>query len=62
MPSLSSLNNEQLQVGQVITIEPGVYIPDIGGIRLENDILVTENRFENLTNFGLEFTELKSYK
>lgn len=62
MPSLSYLSDEKLQAGQVITIEPGVYIPEVGGIRLENDILVTENGFENLTDFGLDFIELDSYK
>ncbi|KRM51866.1 xaa-Pro dipeptidase [Ligilactobacillus araffinosus DSM 20653] len=58
MPTLSYRSDELLQVGQVITIEPGVYVPGVGGIRLENDLLVTANGFENLTDFDLGLTEL----
>ena len=58
MPTLSYRSDEPLQVGQVITIEPGVYVPGVGGIRLENDLLVTANGFENLTDFDLGLTEL----
>lgn len=58
MPTLSYRSDEPLQVGQVITIEPGVYVPRVGGIRLENDLLVTADGFENLTDFDLGLTEL----
>lgn len=37
-----------LQTGLVITIEPGIYLPDIGGVRLEDTILITDNGYENL--------------
>ncbi len=39
-----------LSKGQVVTIEPGIYIPDWGGIRLEDDFLITENGYEQLTH------------
>ncbi|MFY8274650.1 M24 family metallopeptidase [Pseudoalteromonas sp. SSDWG2] len=45
----------QLEAGNVITIEPGIYIPDFGGVRLEEDIVVTENGYECLTHAPQQF-------
>jgi Xaa-Pro aminopeptidase len=39
-PRVSSLSTEHLLAGDVITIEPGVYIPGYGGVRIEDDVLV----------------------
>lgn len=41
--------NIKLQEGMVITIEPGIYLPDIGGVRLEDCVAITANGYENLT-------------
>lgn len=39
-----------LEAGMVITIEPGIYLPGIGGVRLEDMIAITSDGYENLTN------------
>lgn len=44
-----------LKAGNIITIEPGLYYPKIGGIRLEDMVLVTENGCENLTKLEKKF-------
>ncbi len=50
-PRLSSTSQHVLKNNFIITIEPGIYIPGIGGVRLEDDILVNNDKPENLTNF-----------
>ena len=46
----AGVNPVKLESGMVFTIEPGVYSPELGGIRLENDYLITDTGFERLTN------------
>ncbi len=42
-PMLSSNNSYLLSEGNVVTIEPGVYIPGLGGVRIEDDIVIQKN-------------------
>lgn len=47
MPSVSD-NSHVLEPGNVITIEPGLYYPDVGGIRIEDTIVITKDGCRNL--------------
>jgi Xaa-Pro aminopeptidase len=48
-PKISKNNRHRLKVGQVITIEPGIYIKGWGGVRIEDMILITEKGRKILT-------------
>jgi Xaa-Pro aminopeptidase len=53
-PFLSPTDHTPLRAGMVITNEPGIYIPDWGGVRLEEMVLVTETEPEVLTSASWE--------
>ena len=45
---------EALEVGNVVTVEPGLYDPEVGGMRVEDFVLVTEDGYENLVHYPKE--------
>ncbi|MRX72271.1 M24 family metallopeptidase [Bacillus lacus] len=58
-PSLAQNNKLMLKEGMVYTIEPGIYIPSIGGVRIEDDVLITKNAHETLTGYPKELQIIK---
>jgi len=50
-PSLSPRSEDTLEPGMVATIEPGIYIPGFGGIRIEDDVVIRESGCDVITGF-----------
>ena len=52
LPRVSSSSSDVLRVGHVVTVEPGLYYPEIGGVRLEDVAYIVPNgTTRNLTKF-----------
>jgi Xaa-Pro aminopeptidase len=50
-PRMGATSQGKLQPGHVVTVEPGLYYPEVGGVRLEDVAVVTANAARNLTRF-----------
>ena len=57
-PGLNWRDERLLVPGHVVTVEPGVYLPGVGGCRIEDTVAITEDGFENLVNAPKELITL----
>ena len=53
-PAFVPESEETLDSGEVVTLEPGIYVEGIGGVRIEHNYLVTPGGYERLTRHSLE--------
>lgn len=42
-PRLSPIKDDRLETGMIVTVEPGIYLPEWGGVRMENQVVVTQD-------------------
>jgi len=56
LPALSPESKELLKAGNVVTVEPGIYVVGLGGVRIEDTVLVRKEKAERLTEAPYELT------
>lgn len=57
-PRLSTESTDTLEAGHIVTIEPGIYLPGLGGVRIEDLAVVREHGVDLLTSFPKELIEV----
>ena len=58
-PSLTETNQLIIEEGMVYTIEPGIYVPNVAGVRIEDDVFITADGAKILTKFPKELQIVK---
>ncbi|MBI5350047.1 MAG: aminopeptidase P family protein [Chloroflexi bacterium] len=57
-PDMKETETMPLEPGMTFTVEPGIYLPNKGGVRIEDNLVITENGAETMTSLGREFKVL----
>ena len=60
-PYIYDGNTQVLEVGMTFTVEPGIYLPGKGGVRIEDDVVVTESGMESLSQLPREVQPLENF-
>lgn len=55
LPKIHGMNENLLEVGMTFTVEPGIYIPGLGGVRIEDDVVVTQTGCRVLNSYPKDY-------
>ena len=57
-PDMKETETMPLEPGMTFTVEPGIYLPNKGGVRIEDNLVIAENGAETMTSLSREFRQL----
>jgi Xaa-Pro aminopeptidase len=57
-PRFAPISEDELKPGMILTVEPGIYLPHFGGVRIEDDVLITKSGHEVLSSVPKRFEEI----